>query len=447
MPYISNTDKERQQMLREIGVNSFEELVANIPEQFRKTASLNLEKPYSEWEISQKIARLAEKNLSTCKVNSFLGGGIYDHYIPAAVDHVILRPEFHSSYTPYQAEVSQGTLQHIYEFQTLICNLTGMEIANASMYDAASAAAEAILMAVRKNRRKKAILAGTLNPVYSEVIKAFVTGIGIELIIAPMKEGLIDYAALNELIDDQISCLVLQTPNFYGYLEDTFHVQELIRKIPNLLYIVAVDPISLAAVNSPSEYDADIVVGEGQVLGNGQFYGGPLLGFFATKMSLARQMPGRISGGTVDKDGNRAYALTLQAREQHIRREKATSNICSNQSLCALAATVYMCLLGKKGLSEVALQSTTKAHYLAEKIAALDGYDLFSQAPFFKEFVVRTPVEPSIIIEKLTPKGIFPGIDLKPYGHERAMMIAVTEKKNKTMLDELVTALKEVKNG
>jgi glycine dehydrogenase subunit 1 len=444
MPYISNTDKERQKMLQEIGVSSFQELIANIPGHFRQTAAVNLEKPYSEWEISQKIARLAAKNISTCRVNSFLGGGIYDHYIPAAVDHIILRPEFHTSYTPYQAEVSQGTLQHIYEFQTLICELTGMEIANASMYDGASAVAEAILMAVRSNKRKKVIIAGTINPSSLEVIKAFVTGIGLELVVIPPKDGLTDYEKLEESLDDQTSSVVLQTPNFFGNIEDAFKVEKAVRKIPKLLYIVAVDPISLAVMNAPSEYDADIVVGEGQALGNSQFYGGPLLGFFATKMSLARLMPGRISGGTTDSEGNRAYALTLQAREQHIRREKATSNICSNQSLCALAATVYLCLMGKSGLQEVAEQSAAKAHYLAAEISKIPGFSLQYQAPFFKEFVVKTPINPSIISEKLLPLDIFPGIDMKPFGLEMSLMIAVTEKKNRAMLDELVRALRDI---
>ena len=447
MPYISNTDKERQKMLQDIGVSSFEELIANIPEQFRKTAVLNLENPYSEWEISKKIARLADKNVSTCKVNSFLGGGIYDHYIPAAVDHIISRPEFHSSYTPYQAEVSQGTLQHIYEFQTLICELTGMEIANASMYDGATATAEAILMSIRKNKRQKAILAGTINPSYLQVIKSFTCGIGIELVIAPMNDGVVDIDQLEKLVDERTSCLVLQTPNFYGNIEDAFRIREIIDRVKDLLFIVAVDPISLAVMNAPVEYNADIVVGEGQALGNSQFYGGPLLGFFATKMSLARLMPGRISGGTTDKDGKRAYALTLQAREQHIRREKATSNICSNQSLCALAATVYLCLLGKSGLIEVAKHSTTKAHYLAAEIAKIPGYELMFSTPFFKEFIVKTHVKPAIINDKLIPKGIFPGIDMEPYGLKDAMMIAVTEKKNRAMLDDLVNALREVNNG
>ncbi|MFA5498755.1 MAG: aminomethyl-transferring glycine dehydrogenase subunit GcvPA [Candidatus Cloacimonadia bacterium] len=447
MPYISNTDQDRQKMLKEIGVSSFEELIKSIPEEFRKTGKTNLEKAYSEWEMSKKISDLADKNTSTCKVNSFLGGGIYDHFVPAAVDHIVLRPEFHTSYTPYQAEVSQGTLQVIYEFQTLICELTGMEIANASMYDGATAVAEAILMSVRKNKRMKAVIAGTINPHYLEVVNAFVCGIGIEVVVVPQKDGVTDYAALEELVDDKTTCVVLQTPNFFGNLEDGFKVSEITHKFKDTLLIVAADPISLAVVNAPSEYNADIVVGEGQVLGNSQFYGGPLLGFFATKMSLARQMPGRIVGGTVDADGNRAYSLTLQAREQHIRREKATSNICSNQALCALAATVYMSLLGKEGMREIAEQTTSKAHYLAEQIAQIPGYKLAFNAPFFKEFVVSTSIDPQIIIEKLLDKKIYAGINLKPYGKENALLIAVTEKKSKAMLDEFVKELKGVSNA
>ncbi len=412
MPYISNTDKERQKMLADIGVKSFEDLVSNIPETFRLNSPLNLEKPYSEFEISKKIASLASKNLSTCGCSSFLGGGVYDHYVPAAVDHIVLRPEFHTAYTPYQAEVSQGTLQHIYEFQTLICDLTGMEIANASMYDGATAAAEAILMAVRKNRKKKVIISGTINPLYLEVIRSFVCGIGIEIQIVPAKDGQTDTQKLKELIDDNTGSVLIQTPNFTGNIEEMFEIEEIVHKIKNCLLIAAVDPISLALLSAPSEYKADIVIGEGQALGNGQNYGGPLIGFFATKMSLARQMPGRISGGTVDADGNRAYSLTLQAREQHIRREKATSNICSNQSLCALAASVYLCLMGKNGLTEVAQHSISKAYYLANEIKKIAAFDLMFDKPFFKEFVVKTPEDPEMIIDKMIEKNILAGINI-----------------------------------
>lgn len=447
MPFISNTDKERKEMLSAIGVQKFDDLLINIPRKFLLEKDCCLENAYSELEITRKINQLASKNLSTCQANSFLGGGVYDHFIPAAVDHVILKPEFHSAYTPYQAEVSQGTLQYIYEYQTMICDLTGMEISNAGMYDGASAAAEAILMAVRKTRLSKAVIAGTIHPWYLEVIKTYTEGIGVKLVVVQADNGLVNLKELINAVDDETGCVLLQTPNFFGNIEDAFAAEEITHAAKNALFIVAVDPISLAVMNAPAEYKADIVVGEGQALGNAQNYGGPLFGFLATNLDLSRTMPGRIVGATKDADGNRCYALTLQAREQHIRRAKATSNICSNQALCNLAATVYMCLMGKNGLKEAALQSTTKAHYLAEKITELKGFELAFDVPFFKEFAVRTPKPASEIVSRLKTKKIFPGIDLNRFGYENMLLIAVTEKKRKTDLDELVNALQEVNHG
>ena len=447
MPYISNTDKERKEMLATIGVSKFDDLLVNIPDKFLLQKDCCLEHAYSELEISRQISRLASKNISSAQANSFLGGGIYDHFIPAAIDHVLLKPEFHSAYTPYQAEVSQGTLQYIYEYQTMICDLTGMEISNAGMYDGASAAAEAILMATRKTKKFKAVLAGTINPLYLEVIKTYTVGVGIELVIVPTKNGLIDLDELKNAVDDETSCVLLQTPNFFGNIENAFAVEEITHSTKKALFIVAVDPISLAVINAPSEYKADIVVGEGQALGNAQNFGGPLFGFLAANLKLSRTMPGRIVGATLDADGKRSYALTLQAREQHIRRAKATSNICSNQALCNLAATVYMTLMGRAGLKEAATQSTTKAHYLAEKISKLEGFELAFTAPFFKEFTINTPKPAKDIINEMRSKNIFPGIDLKQFGHENMLLIAVTEKKRKCDLDELVKSLQEVYNG
>ena len=447
MPFISNTDKERKEMLTAIGVEKFEDLLVNIPKKFLLNKDCYLDEPYSELEITCKISELATKNISTGYANSFLGGGIYDHFIPAAVDHIILRPEFHSAYTPYQAEVSQGTLQYIYEYQTMICELTGMEISNAGMYDGASAAAEAILMAVRKTKNFKAIIAGTLNPNYLEVIKSYTEGVGIELVIIPSKNGLIDLDALKETIDDNTACVLLQTPNFFGNIEDAFAIEEITHSSKKALFIVAVDPISLAVMNSPAEYKADIVLGEGQALGNAQNFGGPLFGFLASNITLGRSMPGRIVGATLDADRKRAYCLTLQAREQHIRRAKATSNICSNEALCNLAATVYMTLMGKEGLKEVAVQSTTKAHYLADEINKLDGFSLAFDAAFFKEFTVKTPIPAEEIIFKLKEKNIFPGIDLKQFGYDKILLVAITEKKRTCDLDELIFNLREVTNG
>jgi len=445
MPFISNTDSQRKEMLAAIGVKKFEDLLDNIPSKFLHRELCCLEKSYSELEISRRINQLASKNISGEMFNSFLGGGIYDHFIPAAVDHIIHRPEFHSAYTPYQAEVSQGTLQYIYEYQTMICELTGMEISNAGMYDGASAAAEAILMAVRKTKKTRALLAGSINPHYLEVITSYTDGIDLELINVKVKDGTVDIDSLAKNITEETACVVFQTPNFLGNLEESWKIDELTHKFKKTLLISIVDPISLALLNSPSEYNSDIVVGEGQALGNQPNYGGPLFGFLATKLDLARTMPGRIVGATVDSDSNTAYALTLQAREQHIRRQKATSNICSNQALCNLAATVYMALMGKAGLEKAATQSTTKAHYLAREIERIEGFSLAYPKPFFKEFVINTPLKPAEIIKKLKAKNIFPGIDLVKYGLENKLMIAVTEKKRKAEMDELIDAFRGVK--
>ena len=442
MPFISNTDKERKEMLKVIGVSEFKDLLTHIPKKFILKDKCNIDEGLTELEITRKIGELAGKNVSAN--NSFLGAGIYDHYIPAAVDHIALRPEFHTAYTPYQAEVSQGTLQYIYEYQTMICELTGMEISNAGMYDGASAAAESVLMAVRKSKKFKAVISGTLNPLYLQVIKSYTEGVGIELVIIPGKDGLTDAEEMKKAVDDETGCVLIQTPNFFGNIEDAFAIEEIAHSAKKALFVTAVDPISLSVLNSPAEYNADIVVGEGQALGNSQNFGGPLFGFMATKLNLARSMPGRIVGATLDADGNRAYALTLQAREQHIRRAKATSNICSNQALCSLMATVYMCLMGPEGLKEAATQSAGKAHYLAEKIAELKGFSLTFDTPFFKEFAVTTPIPANDVIKKLKDKNIFPGVDLKQFGHDNMLLIAVTEKKRKIDLDELVTALKEL---
>ena len=442
MPYISNTDRDRREMFDKIGVKDFDELIQAIPEKFRVKGGLKLDKAMSELEITNKIKSQTCKNLSCGSVNSFLGAGVYDHFIPAAVDSIVSRPEFYSAYTPYQAEVSQGTLQFIYEYQTMICELTGMEIANASMYDGASAVAEAILMAVRKNKREKAILPATLNPEFVKVIKAYTEGVGIELLTVPSKGGVIDLQALKGMMDESIGSVVLQSPNFFGNLEDVHLFSEIVHSSEGCLLIAAVDPISLTILNAPAEYDADIVVGEGQALGNSMYMGGPLFGFFATKLNMARQMPGRIVGGTLDIEGKRAFALTLQAREQHIRRAKATSNICSNQSLCTLAATVYMSLMGREGLKEVAIQSAQKAHYLADELAKVPGISLRYQAPFFKEFVIQTPLPAAEIIEKMLPRGIYAGVKVG----KNELMIAVTEKKQKAEMDEYVKAMQEVCN-
>ncbi len=447
MPYISNTDEERQEMLKEIGVKTFSELVSNIPEKFIHNKEYLLEPGLSEMEITKKVKDLAKKNLSNNDVISFLGGGIYDHFIPAAVQHIVNRPEFLTAYTPYQAEVSQGTLQTHYEYQSMICDMTGMDLSNDGMYDGASAAAEAILMAVRKTKIHKAVIAGTINPLYLQVIKSYTEGVKIDLQIVPEKDGQIDLEKLKELMVEPTSCLLLQTPNFYGNLEEAFEIEKIVHSNKKALFVVAVDPISLFMLNSPAEYNADIVVGEGQALGNEMNFGGPLYGFFACKSNLQRTLPGRIVGKTIDADNNPVYVLTLQTREQHIRRAKATSNICSNEALCITTSAVYLSLMGKEGMQEIAKQSFDKAHYLADEISKLEGFSKAYSAPFFKEFAIKTPKPAAEIISKLEQKDIFAGIDLKKYGKENMILIAVTEKKTKEQLDFFVKSLKEVTNA
>jgi glycine dehydrogenase subunit 1 len=445
MPYISTTEHERQQMLKAIGVSEFNELIKAIPEKLRLQEPLNLEPPLSELEVIRKIAEKTCRNTCVETANSFLGAGLYDHFIPSAVEAIISRPEFMTAYTPYQAEVSQGTLQYIYEFQTMICELTGMGIANASMYDGATAVAEAILMSVRKNKLMKAVVCGTIHPEYMKVVKSYTEGIGVEITTVPEKNGTTDLDELRKAVDNNTSCVVVQTPNFFGNLEEVFELDRIVHDKEECLLIVVADPISLAIFNAPSEYNADIVVGEGQPLGNALNFGGPLFGFFASHIEMARLMPGRIVGATVDTEGKRAFALTLQAREQHIRRQKATSNICSNEALCALAATVYMSLMGKKGLIEVAMDCVRKAHYLADEIIKITGFELaYPKTPFFKEFVIKTPIPAQKIIDLLIPKSIYPGLDMATYGKPNQLLIAVTEKKSITALEDLIKNLREV---
>ena len=446
MPFISNTDEQRKQMLKEIGVDTFADLLNGIPKEYFTKKSLNLSEPLSEMEIAAQISKLSEKNRNTNQIISFLGAGIYDHFVPAAVNYIISRPEFYSAYTPYQAEVSQGTLQFIYEFQTMICELTGMDVANASMYDGATAAAEAILMAIRHNRRKKILISDLIHPSWKEVIKTYTSSLDVAIDYISEKDGKIDIQELKNQIDESVSAVLVQTPNFLGCIEDMKSIDSIVHSDKKALLISAVDPISLMLFNAPSEYNADIVIGEGQVLGNAQNLGGPLLGFFTAKKNFARKMPGRIVGATHDKNGQKGYVLTLQTREQHIRRDNATSNICTNESLCALAATVYIALMGKKGLYEIAKQSTIKAHYLFDKICQLEGFEPANHSQFFKEFAVKTAEEPKEIIEKMKKNGFFAGIDLTPFGYKNQMLIAVTEKRTKNEIDDYVNQLKG-KNG
>ncbi len=447
MRYIPITQAEKEAMLRDIGVGSTEELfAANIPADVRLNRPLNLPSALTEMEILSHVRELTEQNVNVQEYTCFLGAGAYDHYIPAAVDTFLRRGEFLTAYTPYQPEISQGVLQVIYEYQTMVCELTGMDISNASMYEGASAMAESAAMVVSQTRRKKVVVAASVHPNYRRVLQTYMHGIGVEVIEAPLVGCELDLNRLQELVTDKVAGVIVQMPNFLGHLEQVHEIEKMVHGVGGMFVVVA-DPISLGLLEAPGNYGADIVVAEGQALGNYLSFGGPYLGILATREKFARKLPGRIAGATVDNRGQRGFVLTLQAREQHIRREKATSNICTNQALNALAATVYLTLVGKEGLREVANLSFQKAHYAAAQITKLPGFELASKSPFFKEFTVLCPRPAEEINQHLLSRKILGGYpSSKHYPHlKNALTIAVTEKRTKAEIDALVAALGEVK--
>ncbi|MFA5165310.1 MAG: aminomethyl-transferring glycine dehydrogenase subunit GcvPA [Candidatus Omnitrophota bacterium] len=441
MKYSPHTDKDRKEMLAAIGVSSAEELFRAIPEELR-AKKLDLPEGISELELKRAIHDKADKNYSTNKLISFLGGGAYEHHIPQAIESIISRGEFLTAYTPYQAEASQGTLQAIYEYQSLICELTGMDVANASMYDGASALAEAVLLAVRETGRTRVVFPESLHPEYRQVVRTYLEGYKIEFAEIPHAGGVYDEAALKKETDDNTACVIVQNPNFFGFIEKVDSI-EAVCHAKGALLIACVNPLSLGVLKSPGEYNADIAVGEGQPLGIPMCYGGPYLGFFAVKEKHMRRMPGRVAGMTKDADGKRGFVLTMQAREQHIRREKATSNICSNEGLMALAACVYLSSMGREGIKEVARQNVFKSHYMKDRILKLSGFELFSDAPFFNEFVVRCGKDPEKIIADLLKHGIMGGIPLGRFyaGMKNCMSICVTETKSKEDMDRFAEVL------
>ncbi len=444
MPYIPNTDADRRIMLEKIGAGDIEDLLSPVPENLRFKGSLDLPKAISEMELLAEIEGISRHNKSD--LINFSGGGVYDHFIPAAVGAIASRPEFVTAYTPYQAEVSQGTLQVIYEFQTHICRLTGMDVANASMYDGASAMAEAANLSMSKTRRSKVIVSDTVNPLFRNVMKTYLSGREIDILTVPGNHGITDFNRLNDAVDDSVSCVIMAQPNFFGLLEDIEQASEMIHKAGGHL-VVVIDPISAVLLKSPGDCGADIAVGEGQPLGIPLNFGGPLLGFFSCKIDLVRQMPGRIVARTEDVDGKTGFVLTLQTREQHIRRDRATSNICTNQALCATMATVYMSLMGKHGLKQVALLCLEKAHRTAEKISALDGFELRFSGEFIREFAVKTPLNAGEVIDRLIAKNsILSGINLGRFytGMDDSLLITVTEKRTEAEIDIFIDALKEL---
>ncbi len=433
-------------MLGAIGVDAVEDLFSPIPPRFRLKGELNIPRGVSELELLDDTSRLASRNRDCTEQVCFLGGGAYDHFIPTLVDAISAQSEFLTAYTPYQAEASQGILQLFYEFQTMICLLTGMEVANASLYEAASAAAEAVLMATAITGRRRIILAETTHPDTQRTLATYMKQQDVEVFTAPARDGVLDEKATFELLGDSTAAVVFQSPNFFGCVE------RLDKIIPSIhacgaLAIVATDPIAGGILKPPGAFDADIVVGEGQALGIPLQYGGPYLGLLATREKYLRKMPGRVVGMTKDLNDERGFCLALQTREQHIRRERATSNICTNQGLLAIRASIYMAAMGKQGIGEVASRCFEKAHYAAERIADLKGYELrFPEAPFFKEFVVRTSRGVEKAIARCRERGILGGVPLARFDKRYAdcFLVAVTEKRTKNEIDDLVSALDAV---
>src|SRR5574337_641011 len=446
MDYIPNTDRDKEIMLKEMGIPSFEALLDNIPKSLRKFF-LTLPNGLSEPQVLKALKDLSDKNISTSNCISFLGAGAYEHYIPTIVDHLASRSEFYTCYTPYQPEVSQGTLQVIYEFQTLMCELTGMDVANSSMYDGSTALTEAALLSIRLREKNKVICSRAVHPEYRQVLRTYLKGLHTEIVEIDTPEGITDASRLEKVIDDNTAAVLVQNPNFFGCIEDMETISNITHR-HDTIFIACVNPISLGILKPPGEYNADITVGEAQVLGNYLNYGGPYLGFFTVKKELLRKMPGRIAGETVDSTGKRCFVLTLQAREQHIRRQKATSNICTNQALLALRACIYLCALGKKGIAELANLNVQKSHYALERLCTLDLFEPKFQKPFFHEFVLKVQGNPRInkINEYLLKKGIIGGLELSGFYPElnNSMLLCVTETKTREAIDRLVVELTKI---
>ena len=443
MRYIPNSPEEREEMLATVGLKSAEELFRSIPADIHLNRPLKITDPLAESEVIAEMEAMAAKNTGATKP-SFLGGGVYSHYSPTIVDHLIQRSEFFTSYTPYQPEISQGTLQYIFEFQTLICQLTGMEVANASMYDGSTAMAEAYLMAQRVTRRDKIVVARGVHSEYRAVARTYAQHGDTEIVEIGVDEKTGRVTGL-EALDDKTAALVVQSPNFFGCIEDLNSLADAVHAVGALFVVVVTEAISFGLLKSPGSCGADIVVGEGQSFGIPMSFGGPHVGLFATQEKFVRQMPGRLAGVAYDKEGRRGFVLTLSTREQHIRREKATSNICTNQGLIALAATIYMEAMGKKGLQEVAVQNAQKAAYAAKQIAAVDGYSLRFSSPHFNEFVVRGPRPATEVLEALrSESGVLGGIPLSKYysGHDNDFLVCATEMNTKDQIDRLVSGLK-----
>ncbi|HLZ29656.1 MAG TPA: aminomethyl-transferring glycine dehydrogenase subunit GcvPA [Chloroflexota bacterium] len=440
------TADDRAHMLRTIGIDRIEDLFADVPADARHPM-LDLPPALTELEASRHLATLAAQNVSVRDWPCFIGGGAYNHYSPSAVGHIMGQPQFYTAYTPYQPEVSQGTLQVSFEFQSLVCDLLGLEVANDSVYDGASAVGEAVLMAQRLTRRERVVLAGSVHPQWREVVHAYVSPRNVDLVTGQLElssDGLREQRAL-DLVDEHTACVVVQQPDVFGHVRDLNGLAQAVHERGALLIVCVADATSLGLLKSPGAWGADIATAEGQALGLPLQYGGPWAGLMASKTEYVRQLPGRISGQTTDHAGRRGFVLTLQAREQHIRREKATSNICTSQTLLAIGITAYLSLMGPDGLREVARQSHAKAVYAAARIAQLPGYELVTPKPFYNEFLVRTPLDGLDLRHRLVEKRLLAGV---PFlhgmpGFERTLLLAFTEQNTRAEIDQLVRALSE----
>ncbi len=444
MDYIPNTDADFDAMLREIGARDFDALIAEIPPALRQS-QFELPPALSEPELQRELKSLAARNRSLDQLLSFIGAGAYEHFVPSVIDHLASRGEFYTAYTPYQAEASQGTLQVLYEYQTMICRLTGMDVSNASLYDGGSAVGESAFLALgAQPRRRKLLVSSAVHPEYRQILRTCLAGLGVQIVELPTVDGVTDLDALAAKVDDVTAAVILQSPNFFGCIEPMQRAGELIEP-SGAWFVACVNPISLGALKPPGEYGADLALGEGQPLGIPLSFGGPYVGFLTSSQRLVHKISGRIVGRSVDADGGRAFCLTLQAREQHIRREKATSNICTNQSLMALRASIFMAVLGKAGMRELAELNLLRSHQAADAITALPGFALkWPRTPFFNEFVVTCPVPARTVCSRLEREGILAGVPLSRFfpQMERELLVCVTEVKLSSDIERLADALR-----
>ncbi len=441
-PYIANTPQDIQEMLDVIGARTVDDLFADILDR-HKPRSFALPEGLSEFEVLERLRALAGKNASRLKL--FIGGGYYDHYVPAAVEALIARGEYLTAYTPYQPECAQGTLQALYEYQSAICTLTGMEVANASLYDGGAALYEAMMMAIRLTGRDSVLMDGGVSPIYRKILKTYTSNLKIQFAETEVVHGRCDRERLYEQMDEKTAAVILQNPNFFGVIDDHSDIIARAHSL-GILAIMSVYPVSLGLIKTPGEMGADIVTGEGQSLGLSLSFGGPYLGLMASREKFVRKMPGRIVGKTVDRLGRQCFVNTLQAREQHIRREKATSNICTNVSLCAIRSLMFMSLIGQDGLRELAQLNLDKAEYARQIIEKIEGVEVKRSSPTFNEFTLSLPADASRVAEAMIDKGFAAGFPLGRYykGMERYLLVAVTEKRTKEEIDGYAGCLREV---